>query len=68
MKNAWNHEIKCKRKGKKDLQALEDKNLTKILEENEKKIFGGALAKSEREESLKNFWKSAFEKDNLTFF
>ena len=37
MKNAWNHEIKCKRKGKKELLALEDKNLAKIPEENDKK-------------------------------
>ena len=67
MKNAWNHEIKCKRKGKKDLPAFKDKNLAKIVEENDKKFFGGALAKSEREESLKNFEKAPFEKSNLTF-
>ena len=37
MKNARKHEIKCKKKGKKDLPTLEDKNLAKISEENDKK-------------------------------
>ena len=29
-KNAWKHEIKCKRKGKKDLPAYEEENFAKI--------------------------------------
>ena len=32
------HENKCKKKGKKVLPALEEKNLAKILEENNKKL------------------------------
>ena len=40
MKNARKHEIKCKKKGKKDLPTLEDKNLAKISEENDKKFVG----------------------------
>ena len=31
------HENKCKRKGKKVLPALEEKNLAKRMEENDKK-------------------------------
>ena len=57
MKNARKQEIKCKRKGKRDSPAFKDKNLAKNLEENDKNFDGGALAKSEREESLKNFLK-----------
>ena len=65
MKNAWKHEIKCKRKGKRDLPVFKDKNLTKNLEENDKKIDGGALAKSEREKRLKSFEKEPFEKKTI---
>ena len=32
------HEIKCKRKGKKDLPALGEENLEKKMEENDKKL------------------------------
>ena len=32
------HENKCKRKGKKVLPALKEKNLAKILEENDKNL------------------------------
>ena len=32
------HENKCKKKGKKVLSALEEKNLAKILEENDKNL------------------------------
>ena len=60
MKNAWNHEIKCKGKGKRDLPAFKDKNLAKILEENDKKSMVEPLAKLEREKSWKNFLKKSF--------
>ena len=41
--NAWNQEINFKKKGKKDLPASKDKNLAKILKENDKKkLDGGA--------------------------
>ena len=42
MKNAWNQEIKWKMKGKRDLSASKEKNLAKILKENDKKFDGGA--------------------------
>ena len=32
------HEIKCKRKGKKDLPALGGENLAKRMDENDKKL------------------------------
>ena len=32
------HEIKCKRKGKKDLLALGEENLAKRMDENDKKL------------------------------
>ena len=32
------HEIKCKRKGKKDLPALREENLAKRTDENDKKL------------------------------
>ena len=37
------HENKCKKKGKKVLLALEEKNLAKILEENDKKKLASIL-------------------------
>ena len=59
MKNAWKHEIKCKRKGKKDLSALEDKNLGKIPEENDKKSLVEPSQVKERERGkFEKFWKS----------
>ena len=51
------NEIKCKRKGKRDLPAFKDKNLAKILEENDKKLMVEPLAKSEREKVEKLFEK-----------
>ena len=41
-------ENKCKRKGERVLPALEDKNLTKELDENDKK-FDLSLDRSQRE-------------------
>ena len=67
MKNAWNQEINLKKKGKRDLPASKDKNLAKNLEENDKNFDGGALAKSEREESLKNFLKKCLWKVQSDF-
>ena len=61
---SWN---KMQKEGQKGLTSLGRQKPCKNLGGKRQKIFGGALAKSEREESLKNFWKSAFEKDNLTF-
>ena len=48
------HENKCKRKGKKVLPALEDKNLAKILEENKKNL-ASWTDRIERERVLKKF-------------
>ena len=48
------HENKCKRKGKKVLPALEDKNLAKILEENKKNL-ASWTDQIERERVLKMF-------------
>ena len=50
------HENKCKRKGKKVLPALEEKNLAKTLEENKKKlIWTLGRSKRERRTFLKKF-------------
>ena len=62
MKNARNHEIKCKRKGKKDLPALEDKNLAKISEENNKKSLVGLSQVGERGKFEKTFEKVTLKK------
>ena len=52
------HENKCKRKGKSVLQALEEKNLAKRMEENDKKILIRALTdRIERERVWKLFEK-----------
>ena len=67
MKNAWKREIKCKRKGKSDLPAFKDKNLAKILKENDKKLMVEPIANAEREKSWKTIWKSDFENSNLSF-
>ena len=63
MKNAWNPEINLKKKGKKDLPASKDKNLAKILKENDKKKNGWwSLEPTRRERKEKNYLKSKFEK------
>ena len=59
----WN---KMQKEGQKGLTGLGRQKPCKNFGRKRQKILGGALAKSEREESLKNFWKSTFEKDNLT--
>ena len=41
------------------IPALREENLAKIEEENDKNV-KCCLAKSEREEKLKNFWKRCF--------
>ena len=61
--NAWNHEIKCERKGIRVLPALGDKNLAKIPEENDKKSLVEPSQIEERERKLgkvlkKWLWKS----------
>ena len=60
----WN---KMQKERKKRLIGLGRQKPCKNFRRKRQKIFGGDSARSEREESLKNFWKSAFEKDNLTF-
>ena len=50
------HENKCKRKGKKVLLALEEKNLAKFLEENDKNLIWTLdRSKRERRTFLKKF-------------
>ena len=50
------HENKCKRKGKKVLPALEEKNLAKPLEENDKNLIWTLdRSKRERRTFLKKF-------------
>ena len=61
MKNAWKHEIKCKRKGIRVLPALGDKNLAKISEENDKKSLVEPSQVGERERKVWKVWKSKFE-------
>ena len=55
-------ENKCKRKGKRVLPGLEEKNLAKELEENDKKIglksWPIEEREREREKVLENFLKS----------
>ena len=43
------HENKCKKKDKKVLPALEEKNLAKILEKTTKNCFGSLDRSNERE-------------------
>ena len=70
MKNAWNQEINLKKKGKRDLPASKDKNLAKILKENDKKWMVEPRANAEREKSWKLFEKvqSVFLKTWFTSF
>ena len=60
----WN---KMQKEGQKRLTGLEGQKPCKNLGRKRQKIFGGALAKSKKEERLKNFWKSAFEKVQSDF-
>ena len=57
MNNAWKLWIKWKKKGKKVLPALEDKNLEKILEENDKNWWDWIGQAREFKELLKRFEK-----------
>ena len=50
------------------LPALREENLAKIEEENDKKNVMCCLAKSEREEKLKNFLKKMFLKQSKNCF
>ena len=43
MKNAGKHEIKCKRKGKKNLPTYEEENLAKNPDENDKKLWASLV-------------------------
>ena len=67
MKNAWKHEIKCKRKGKKDLPAYREENLAKNLEENDKKLWASLVQFGEREKVWKPFWKESLKGQTLIF-
>ena len=55
------------KEGQKGLTGLRRQKPCKNLERKRQKIFGGALAKLEREERLKFFEKVPFEKDILIF-
>ena len=55
------------KEGQKRLTGLEGQKPCKNLGRKRQKIFGGALAKSEREKRLKIFEKVPFEKEILTF-
>ena len=57
MKNAWNQEINLKKKGKRDLPASKDKNLAKILKENDKNWMVEPRANAEREKRKELFEK-----------
>ena len=56
------HENKCKRKGKKVLLALEEKNVAKILEENDKN-FARSLVPIKQRENM--FWKSLNSEEHM---
>ena len=55
------------KEGQKRFTGLEGQKPCKNLRRKRQKIFGGTLAKSEREKRLKFFEKVPFEKDILTF-
>ena len=61
---SWN---KLQKEGQKGLTDFGRQKPYKNSGGKRQKIFGGALAKSEREERLKIFEKVPFEKDILTF-
>ena len=60
-------ENKCKRKGKRVLSALEEKNLAKELAENDKKNLIWALTNWIESEFLKTFWKVSWTCENQVF-
>ena len=55
------------KEGQKGLTGLGRQNNCKNFGRKRQKILGGALAKSEREESLKIFEKVTLKKSNLSF-
>ena len=55
---------KCKRKGKRVLSALEEKNLAKELEENDKKL-DWSLDRSKRERE--SVWKVSWTRETQVF-
>ena len=57
-------ENKCKRKGKRVLSALEEKNLAKELEENDKKL-DWSLDRSKRERE--SVWKVSWTRETQVF-
>ena len=61
MKNAWKQERNLKKNGKKVLPASKDKNLAKILKENDKNLMVEPRANAEREKEKKSL-NSDFEK------
>ena len=67
MKNAWKHEVKCKRKGIKDLPAYREENLAKNLEENDKKFVGKPCPIRRERKVWKPFWKVSLNKSNSDF-
>ena len=56
------HENKCKRNGKKVLLALEEKNLAKLLEENDKNL-ARSLGPIEQRDNV--FWKSLNSEEHM---
>ena len=54
------HEIKCKRKGKKDLPALGEENLAKRMDENDKN-WDWALTESYGERIVKELFEKVFD-------
>ena len=67
MKNAWNQEINLKKNGKRDLPASKDKNLAKILKENDKNWMVEPRANAEREKSKELFDKCLWKRLILLF-
>ena len=59
---------KLEKKGKRDLPASKDKNLAKILKENDKNWMVEPRANAERERKEKNYLKSIFEKVQICLF
>ena len=60
------HVNKCKRKGKSVLLALEEKNLAKILEENEKNLIW-TLDRSKRERTFLKKFESDLTREKQRF-
>ena len=64
--NAWNQEINLKKKGKRVLPASKDKNLAKILKENDKNLMVEPRANAEREK-LEKVWIVTLKKSYSAF-